>query len=151
MIEKITCPKKFAKMARDIQRKFGDEIQKYGHHKAPIDVDSFIGAWSDTRLLNFHLHVWANIEDGQYDSVIMFQAVNNPVIGEKIWQEYFFVSKNPRATLKLLKTSLDFARKINLKRFIMGCVENYPTTPKLKKYYESIGMVKDSTLYIGDI
>jgi len=151
MISKITCPRKLSKVLHDLKRKFGDEILKYGHYEAPINIETFIKAWGDSRLLNFHLHVWAHEKNGEYDATIMFQNVNDPRIGEEFWTEYFFVSKNHRATIPLLKVALNYGRNIvGRKRFIMGCVENYPKTPKLKLFYEKIGMTHDSNLYIGE-
>jgi hypothetical protein len=73
------------------------------------------------------------------------------VIGEKIWQEYLWVSKNPFLGTKLKKVALDFARKLGYKRYIMGAVENHPKSIKVKKHYQLMGMQKDSELYIGNL
>lgn len=151
MIEKITDPKKLAKLMRDLEHKFREENSKYGHVGAKINVDAFLRAWSDQRLLNFNLHVWANIENEYYDSCIMFQGIENALLGEKLWQEYFWVSKNPRMGVKLFHTAINFARKLNYQRFVMGTVENYPNSKSVRRFYEKIGMKKDSELWIGEL
>lgn len=136
---------------RDLENKFRAENNLYGHHGEKIDVDSFLRAWADVRLLNFHLHVWANIENEYYDSCIMFQGVENPLIGKKLWQEYFWISANPKTGTKLLKTALDFARKAGYTKYVMGTVENHPKSSKVRKFYEKLGLKKDSELWIGEI
>ena len=151
MIQKITNPETFKRMINQVALRFGGENDLYGHVGAKINSESLIRAWADNRLLNFNLHVWANEENGEFDSMIMFQAVENHVIGEKIWQEYLWVSKNPRASIKLLKVALAFARKLGYKRYVMGSVENHPSTHKVRKYYQSINLQKDSELYIGNL
>lgn len=152
MIQKITNPETFKRMANQIAMKFGNENGLYGHVEAKINPESLIKAWADSRLLNFNLHVWANEENGEFDSVVMFQGVENHIIGEKHWQEYLWVSKNPRAGIKLLNMALDFGRKIGFKKVIMGSVENHPSSQKVRKYYKTTkNLIKDSELYIGNL
>lgn len=151
MIQKITNPDTFKRMVNQISMKFSGENGLYGHVGAKINPESLIRAWSDSRLLNFNLHVWANEENGEFDAVAMFQLVDNHVIGEKIWQEYLWASRNPRVGAKLKKTALDFGRKMGYGRYVMGVVENHPKSHKVKKHYLSTGMIKDSELYIGNL
>lgn len=134
---------------RDLERKFGEENGKYGHVGAKINVENFLRSWADQRLLSFNLHVWANLENDYYDSCIMFQAVENPLLGDKQWQEYFWVSKNPRLGVKLLNVALSFARQAGFRRYIMGTVENYPNSKNVRRFYEKLGMKKDSELWVG--
>lgn len=151
MIQKITNPETFKRMVNQVAGKFGDENNLYGHIGAKINTDSLIKAWADSRLLNFNLHVWANEESGEFDSVVMFQGVENHVIGEKIWQEYLWLSKNPKVSVKLLQTALAFAKKLGYKRYVMGSVENYPTSKKVRQFYLKKGLTKDSELFIGSL
>lgn len=151
MIQKITNPETFKRMANQIAMKFGNENGLYGHIGAKINPESLIKAWADPRLLNFNLHVWANEENGEFDSVIMFQGAENHVIGEKLWQEYLWVSKNPRAGAKLKKTALDFGKKMGYKRYVMFSVENHPNSDKVRRHYEKMNMQKDSTMHIGNL
>ena len=150
MIKKITDPIELQCCFADLEKAFGEDNNLYGHVGAKINVQSIVKAWGDSRLLNFNMHVWANRET-RYDSIIMFQAVDNHVLGEKLWQEYLWLAKNSRAAIKLLKVSLSFARKLGYKRYVMGTVENHPSSKKVRRYYESLGMKKDSELYIGNL
>ena len=136
---------------RDLEKKFGDEYGKYGHVDSRINVDSFLRWWADQRLLSFDLHVWANIENEYYDSCIMFQSVENALLGDRIWQEYFWVSKNPKVGVKLLKEALEFARKGGFSRIVMGTVDNYPNSSSVRKFYKKIGLEKDSELWMGKL
>jgi hypothetical protein len=151
LIQKITNPETFKRMANQIAMKFGHENGLYGHIGAKINPESLIKAWADSRLLNFNLHVWANEENGEFDSVIMFQGTENYVIGEKIWQEYLWVSKNPFAGIKLKETALRFGKSIGYKRYVMFSVENHPNSDKVKKHYALTNMKKDSEMYIGTL
>lgn len=150
MIRKITDPIELQMLFSDLEKVFGAENGLYGHYGAKINVQSIIKAWGDSRLLNFNMHVWANKET-KYDSVIMFQAVDNHILGEKIWQEYLWVSKNPRAGVKLLEKALDFGRKLGYKKVVMGSVENHPSSQKVRKFYKTKNWQKDSELYIGNL
>jgi len=151
VIHKITDPKKLQKLAKDLEKLFAEENSLYGHVGAKINADSFFKAWGDQRLLNFHLHVWANIENEYYDSCIMFQSVENALLGQKIWQEYFWISKNPKAGIKLFNTAISFARKVGIQNLVMGTVENHPLSKKVRKFYEKIGLKKDSELWMGKL
>lgn len=150
MIKKITDPIEFQALILDLEKLFGEDNNLYGHVGAKINSQSLIKAWSDSRLLNFNLHVWANREK-TFDAVVMFQGVDNYVIGEKIWQEYLWLSKNPKAGLKLLNTALDFGRKLGYKRVVMGSVENHPRSKKVRELYKRKNWQKDSELYIGNL
>ncbi len=150
MIKKITDPIEFQALILDLEKLFGEDNNLYGHVGAKINAQSLMKAWSDSRLLNFNLHVWANREK-TFDAVVMFQGVDNHVIGEKIWQEYLWLSKNPKAGLKLLNTALDFGRKLGYKRVIIGSVENHPRSKKVRELYKRKNWQKDSELYIGNL
>jgi hypothetical protein len=150
LIKKITDPIEFQALILDLEKLFGEDNNLYGHVGAKINAQSLMKAWSDSRLLNFNLHVWANREK-TFDAVVMFQGVDNHVIGEKIWQEYLWLSKNPKAGLKLLNTALDFGRKLGYKRVIIGSVENHPRSKKVRELYKRKNWQKDSELYIGNL
>lgn len=150
MIKKITDPIEFQALILDLEKLFGEDNNLYGHVGVKINAQSLIKAWGDSRLLNFNLHVWANREK-TFDAVVMFQGVDNHVIGEKIWQEYLWLSKNPKAGLKLLNTALDFGRKLGYKRVVMGSVENHPRSKKVRELYKRKNWQKDSELYIGNL
>lgn len=135
-------------MCCQIAEKFGNDNGKYGHWGAKINPESLIRAWADCRLLNFHLHVWAN-KELEYDGVIMFQGIHNHVTDEKLWLEYLWVSKNPKASIKLLNTALKFGRENGYRKVVMNSVENHPNSPKVRKFYEKMGWKKDSESYLG--
>ena len=81
----------------------------------------------------------------------MFQGVDNHVTGEKQWQEYFWISSNPKVSFQLLNRAKKFGKSLGYKKIIMFRVINYPTSDKLCKVYEKMGFKKDSEMFVSNL
>jgi len=147
-IKKIINPEEFAKVWDDLEIYFREENKNYGHRYLPISKQSVIDSWGHTALLNNTMHVWANLENGEAKGVVMFLEYMNTTFGEKIFTEYFWISNDPKKSFSLLKTALSFAKKKGIKYATVSCVENYPTSERLKKVYQKMGFHKDTETFI---
>jgi hypothetical protein len=151
MIEKVISAQKFEKAFRDLESIFKEENSKYGHAYLPINPQCVIDSFAHPALLNNSIHCWANFENNQVDGLIMFMDGMHPFLGKRMFTEYCWVSKNPKKSFALYKTAIKFAQKRGIEYVIMNCVENYPTSNKLKKIYQKMGFKKDSESYIKRI
>jgi hypothetical protein len=94
------------------------------------------------------MHTWASINNDKADGVIMFLENINTIFGEKMFNEFFWISNNPRISFQLFRQAEKFAKNKKIRLISMSCVENYPTSSKLKKVYQRLGYIKDSETYI---
>lgn len=147
-IKKITNPEEFSKIWKDLEEHFRRENEIYGHAFARISAQSVIDSWGHASLLTSVMHTWASITDGKADGIIMFLENINTVLGEKMFNEFFWISRNPHISLKLFRQAEKFAKNKKIRLISMSCVENYPTSSKLKKVYQKLGFTKDSETYI---
>jgi hypothetical protein len=147
-IKKITNSEEFAKVWRDLDQHFIRENELYGHAFSKISAQSIINSWGHASLLTNTMHTWASFNDEKADGVIMFLENINTVFGEKMFNEFFWISRNPRISLQLLRQAEKFAKNKKIRLMSMSCVENYPTSNKLKKVYQKLGYTKDSETYI---
>ena len=146
-IKKVTCPEEFKKVWLDLDSVFKNENQKYGHQLHRISAESVINSWANPSLLNHVMHTWANFENGCADGIIMFTDSINTVCGERTFNEFFWISNNPKTSFSLLNKALNFARSKKIKFVNISCVENHPKSYKLKKIYEKLGFKKDCETY----
>jgi len=147
-IKKIVNPEEFSSICNDLELHYREENKIYGHRYLSISKQTMIDSWGHTALLNNTMHVWANLEDGEARGLIMFLEHMNPTFGERIFTEYFWLSNNPRKSFSLFKTALSFAKRKGMKYATVTCVENYPTSERLKKVYQKMGFQKDSETFI---
>jgi hypothetical protein len=147
-IKKITNPEEFSKIWKDLDKIFSQENERYGHAFSKISAQSIINSWAHPSLLANTMHTWASINNGEADGLIMCLESMNTVLGEKVFNEFFWISKNPRISFKLLRQAEKFAKNKKIRLMSVSCVENYPTSSKLKKVYQKLGFVKDSETYI---
>ncbi len=151
MIKKVTSSQEFEKAFRDLEALFKEENTKYGHVYLPINVQCVIDSFAHPALLSNNIHCWVNFEKDKADGLIMFMDGNHPFLGKRMFTEYCWVSKNPKKSFALYREAVKFAKKKGIEYIIMNCVENYPTSSKLKKIYQKIGFEKDSESYIKKI
>ena len=64
-----------------------------------------------------------------------------------MFNEFFWISNNPKTSFSLLNKALSFARFKKIKYANISCVENHPKSFKLKKIYEKLGFKKDCETY----
>jgi len=147
-IKKIVNPEEFSSIWNDLELYYREENKIYGHRYLSISKQTIIDSWGHTSLLNNTMHVWANLEDGKARGLIMFLEYMHPTFGEKIFTEYFWISNNPKKSFSLFKTALSFAKRKGMKYATVSCVENYPTSERLKKVYQKMGFQKDSETFI---
>lgn len=150
-IKKIFDPKEFSKVCHKLNLLFEEENKKYGHKYLPISAQSIINAWGHPSLLHNIMHVWVNYSDEELnnpDGIIMFMEHVNPTFGEKIFTEYFWISKNSKKSFALFNTALKYAKNKKIKYALISCVENHPKSIKLQNIYNKLGFLKDSTTYI---
>jgi len=148
MIKKVLTGPEFKRAFLDLEEIFREENGKYGHALFSIDHQSVIDNFAHTNVLNNLFHCWVNWEDGKADGIIIFSDIHQPFLNQRMWYEQFWVSKNPKKSFALYREAVKFAKKRDIPYIVMNCVENYPTSPKLKKIYEKLGFKKDSESYI---
>jgi hypothetical protein len=147
-IKKIINPEEFSHVWNDLEIYFREENKTYGHRYLPISKQSVVDSWGHAALLNNTMHVWADIEEEKARGVIMFLEHMHPTFGKKIFTEYFWLSNNPKKSFSLFKIALSFAKKRGIKYAAVSCVENYPTSERLKKIYQKMGFHKDTETFI---
>lgn len=151
MIKKIVCPKEFEKVWQTLNELYKNENGKFGHLFFPIDHQSVIDSFGHSSLLNNSIHCWANFENGKADGVIMFADQTHSFLNQRIFTEHFWISRNPQKSFALYRKAVSFAKSKGIKYINMNCVENYPSTEKLKRIYQKMGFKKDSEAYIKKI
>ena len=152
MIKRITNPLEFKKVVADIFELFSLENEKMGHALLKHNQEHIVNSFADKTLLAWDFFVWANLgKSGKFDGIIAFVNNKNEKFGEQIFSEYIWLSKNGRAGGKLLGTAIKFARKKEVKYIIMNTVVNHPKSPKIARFYEKMGFLKDSTSYIAKL
>jgi hypothetical protein len=151
MIEKVISAQKFEKAFRDLESIFKEENSKYGHAYLPINPQCVIDSFAHPALLNNNIHCWANFENEKADGMILFTDSIHPFLAQRMFMEYFWISKNPKTSFALYHRAVKFAKAKGIKYINMNCVENYPTSKRLKKIYQKMGFKKDSESYIKRI
>lgn len=151
MIKKIVSAQEFEKAFKDLAELFKTENSKYGHAYLSIDPQCVIDSFAHAGLLNSHVHCWANFENGLADGMIMFMDGTHPFLNQRMFMEYFWISKNPKKSFSLYNQAVRFAKSKGIEYINMNCVENYPTSEKLKKIYQKMGFKKDTESYIKKI
>lgn len=147
-IKKVINPDEFRKAWRDLEILFQEENQKYGHVLHRVSAESVINSWANPSLLTHTMHTWVNFEDEKANGIIMFFDTINTICGKRVWNEYFWISKNPQASFSLLRKALQFARSKGVELVSLSCVENHPKSPRLKELYKKLGFQKDCETYI---
>lgn len=151
MIKKITSGQEFEKAFRDLESLFKEENVKYGHAYLRINPQSVIDSFAHSTMLNSNVYCWANFENGFADGMIMFTDGIHPFLNQRIFSECFWISKNPKKSFALYNKAIAFAKSKGIQYVNMNCVENYPSSEKLKKIYQKLGFKKDSEAYLKRI
>tara|TARA_R100000231_G_scaffold139617_1_gene121678 strand:- start:4334 stop:4792 length:459 start_codon:yes stop_codon:yes gene_type:complete len=152
MIERITNPDKFRKVAQDIYNLFGEKDQDGFHQFFPHDIESIMSSYANSKVLLWDFFVWANLNtDGNYDAVISFMNHKSEKFAKKIFVEYAWISNNPKASFKLLAKALEFAKKQEFEYVSMSAVCKSDKFEKICNFYKKMGFVKDSETYVAKI
>ncbi len=147
-IKKIVNVKEFSDICEKLNSLFKEENKKYGHRYLPISAKSIVNAWGHAAFLYHTMHVWVNFSEEKPDGIIMFLEHINPIFGEKVFTEYFWICKNPKKSFTLFNTALKYAKKRKIKYVSVSCVENHPKSLKLQNVYQKLGFLKVSSTYI---
>jgi len=152
MIKRITNPEEFKDVINDIDILFEDENKNTGHVFDLVhDKETIINSFSNKQILAWDVFVWANKEGEKYDAVGIFLNDKSVKFGIKIFVEFLWLSKNPKAGFKIFKEAVKFARGENFKYMAVTSVEKHPNSQKNKRLYKKLGFEKDSTTFIATL
>jgi len=150
-IKRITNPAEFNRLIDGLDRLFEYENQNQGHQLLRHNAETIKASFSHPSVLAWDLFVWANEEDGEFDSCIMFFNDKNAKFGELIFSEYLWLSKNPKIGYSLFRTAVKFAKQNNFKYISMSTVTSHPKHEKVKSFYQKIGLLEDTITYVGKL
>lgn len=148
MVKRILNPEEFNQLLDDLYELFKEENIKEGHVLLPHDKKSIQANYSHKSILAWDLFVWGHLNDGKFDAMIAFFNDKNVKFGTAIFNEFLWLSKNPKAGYKLFSEAIKFARANNFSHVISHTVVNNLHHEKVKSFYEKMGFLKDSETYI---
>lgn len=150
-IKRITNPEEFKIVLDDLMDLFREDDVNHAHQLLSHDVESIKNAFSHKSILAWDFFLWANFNGSKFDALIAFINDKNIKFNENIFNEYLWLSKNPKVGYKLLSTALKYARSNNFKYVSMNTVVKHPKHEKLKSFYTKLGFLKDSETYISKL
>lgn len=149
-IKRIVNPIEFHRVIDDLCLLFKEEQSSYDS-LLKYDSESIKRAFSNPKLLNWELFVWANFNGQYYDGIICFLNDKNVFFNEQIFSQCLWLSKNKKIGYKLFSTALKFAKEKDFKYVkCKTCIDNIQTK-KIKSFYEKIGLIKESETYICEL
>ena len=151
MIKRILDPEDFESLITDMSVLFKEENTNSGHMLLEHNKETIINCFGNKHILAWDMFVWANHNGLNYDAIIMFFNDKNPKFNERIFSEYLWLSKNPKAGFKLFKEAVSYARKNKYKYMTMNTVTKHPKSPKLIKFYEKMGFIRDTETFITQL
>ena len=150
-IIRILDIKEAHKVADDLMELFQKEDIDEGHVFLKHDIKTIKLAISNAAFLTWDFFVWANKTNGKYDAVIAFYNDKNIKFGTRVFNEFIWLSKNPKVGFKLLKEALTFAKENNFKYIIMSSVVKNKKHKKVTDFYKKFGFEKDTESYIMEL
>jgi len=150
-IQRITNPVDFCWLIDDMQILFEKEDSHSGHRLIKHDAETIKASFGHVQILNWDLFVWGNESDGKFDSCIIFFNEKSAKFNKKIFSEFLWLSKNPKAGYALFRTAVAFARKNNFDYVVMSTVVAHEKHEKIKSFYKKMGFLKDSETYISKL
>ena len=150
-IKRITNPEEFGQVIDDLYALFKDEDKHSGHQLLRHDPQMIKKCFSHVSILTWDLFCWANKTNNSYDAIICFVNDKNPKFGEKIFSEFLWLSKNPKIGYKLFSTAMKFARENEFKIVAMSTAVQHPKNENIKSFYNKMGFLKDSEIYIAKL
>jgi hypothetical protein len=151
MIKRILDPAELSKIADDLHDLFKDHDKEFGHQFLTHEKDSIVRGFANKHLLAWDVFIWANKENDKYDAVIIFINDKSIKFGKAIFSEFLWLSRNPRAGFKLLKTGVNFAREKGFEYIMMSASERNPQSFQLTRIYQKLGFKKDSEIYTAKL
>jgi hypothetical protein len=147
-IKRITNPEEFRLMINDLNNLFSEEK---GHLFLDHDAESIKRFFSNQIILNWDFFVWANFNGENYDAMIAFTNEKSVKFNCKLFNEYLWLSKNPKVGYRLFREAIKFAREKDFKYILMSTVTNNPKHEKIKNFYKKMGFLKDTETYIAKL
>lgn len=151
MIKRILNPEDFKSLILDMSILFEEEDASSGHVFLKHDKESIINSFGNKHILAWDMFVWANYNGSKYDAIIMFFNDKSAKFNQKIFSEYLWLSKNPKAGFKLFKEATKYARQNKYKYISMNTVMKHPKSSKVVKFYEKMGFIKDTETFITQL
>lgn len=150
-IIRILDIKEAHKVADDLMELFKKEDIDEGHFFLKHNIQTIKSALSSPSVLAWDFFAWAHKTEDKYDAVIAFYNDKNIKFGTKVFNEFIWLSKNPKAGMKLLKEALCFAKDNNFKYIIMSSVVKNKKHKKVIDFYKKFGFEKDTESYIMEL
>lgn len=147
-ITRILDTKEAHKVADDLMELFQEEDIHEGHVFLKHDIKTIKLAMCNSAFLTWDFFIWANQTNGKYDAVIVFYNDKNIKFGIKVFNEFVWLSKNPKVGFKLLKEALNFAKENDFKYVMMSSVIKNKKHKKVTDFYKKFGFEKDTESYI---
>ena len=151
MIKRITNEEEFRQVIDELDQAFRYEDEHQGHYFLKHNKETIKSCFANKQLLAWDVFVWANKTGEKYDAMIIFLNDKNIKFNTQIFTEFLWLSKNPKASFKLLKTAVKFAREKDFKFIQMSMVNKHHSPEKLRRVYEKLGFIKDSETYIAKL
>ena len=151
MIKRITNEEEFCQVIDELDAAFSKEEQEQYHYFLKHDKEAVKERFANKQLLAWDIFVWANKTNGKCDAMIIFINDKNIKFNTPIFTEFLWVSKNPKASFKLLKTAVKFGRDNGFEFIQVGLSVKHYTSEKLRRVYEKLGFIKDSETYIAKL
>ena len=150
MIKRITDAAEFKELVLDIDEIASDE-EVNAHAFLKHDATTIINCYANTHLLTWDFFVWGHHNGERWDSVIAFGNDKNAKFNECLFSEVLWFSSNPKVGYKLLAEALKFAKEKEFKYVLMSAAVKHPRFDKVVQFYDKLGFVKDSEVYIGKL
>jgi hypothetical protein len=148
-IKKIVTIVELNEIFEDIKKIFSEDNEIYTHGcDLKHDGDLILKSLSHESLLMWNTHVWSHFNGKNWDALFIGIIRKSEKFNKKIMDEYLWLSKNPKAGIKLMKTATEFAKKNGAEYILMNVIENHKLSKKVKNFYLKSGFTKDSETYI---
>ena len=149
-IKRIVNPIEFCKVIDDLNNLFKED-ECFNASLLKYNAESIKRNFSNNKLLNWDLFVWANFNGEKYDAMICFLNEKNVFLNEQIFSQCLWLSKNKKIGYKLFSTAIKFAKEKDFKYVkCKTCIDNIQSK-KVKSFYEKIGLIKESETYICEL
>lgn len=145
-IKRILNPIDFCKVIDDLSFLFEEENK--ANHLLKYSPESIKLNFSNNKILNWDLFVWASFNGKSYDGIICFSNEKNSFFNEKIFSQRLWLSKNKKSGYKLFYTAIKFAKEKEFNYVKCKTPVDNIYEEKVKSFYKKIGLIKQSEKYI---
>ena len=148
-LKKIINVKEFNEMAESFQDLLKNDLDELNHCLGlKHDLNLIAKSLAHESLLLWNFHVWAHFNGEKWDGIFIGLTRKSEKFNKKIMEEYLWMSKNPKISLKLYETAVSFAKEQKCDFIHMNVIEGFKKSKSLKKFYLKNGFVKDTESYM---